>query len=394
MSARRINIHSSIRQIQSTPRSPVRLAELDALRGIAAISVVFSHFRLLWLGESTNSLSARASQIIYYLMSPFCAGPEAVILFFILSGFVLSIPAIESHPQPYWVFVVRRIFRIYGPYFVAISFAILAAIFFHGHVSRSEWLNRSWSTAVDWHLVAQHLAFLGEYNTFQFDDPIWSLIYEMRISLFFPILCALVLRLKPEQMLLTAVSVSALTLAVMNHGSFRIHFNPYLLTMHYAGLFIVGIYLARERKRLSAIYSQLSWRIQYALMTLAVGLYIYGREFQLRIASKCPDYDPTFLSDWTTTIGAAVLIVISLNSILVRRILLWAPIQCLGKISYSVYLLHFVIMLLLVHLFYGRLSLPLIFVFCLLFSLGASWMFYRLVELPFISLGRRLTSNV
>ena len=43
-------------------------------------------------------------------------GPEAVILFFVLSGFVLSLPAVNGRPQTYPTFITRRIFRIYVPY--------------------------------------------------------------------------------------------------------------------------------------------------------------------------------------------------------------------------------------------------------------------------------------
>jgi peptidoglycan/LPS O-acetylase OafA/YrhL len=71
--------------------------------------------------------------------------------------------------------------------------------------------------------------------------------------------------------------------------------------------------------------------------------------------------------------------------------LFWPPIHALGKMSYSVYLLHFIIMLLVVHLFYGKLPLLLVLTLCLVVTIASSWAFYRFVEIPCISLGRRLS---
>jgi peptidoglycan/LPS O-acetylase OafA/YrhL len=59
--------------------------------------------------------------------------------------------------------------------------------------------------------------------------------------------------------------------------------------------------------------------------------------------------------------------------------------------SYSVYLIHFIILLYLVHLFYGRVPLLVIIVSCLVISLAASWQFYHFVEKPFMRLGRAVS---
>ena len=117
-------------------------------------------------------------------------------LFFVLSGFVLSLPAVNGRPQTYLTFMTRRIFRIYVPYLAALAVSVACAFWLHGGAVGSGSLSNSWSERVDWHLVGQHILFLGVYNTNQFDPPIWSLVYEMRISLFFPLLCGFVLRFK------------------------------------------------------------------------------------------------------------------------------------------------------------------------------------------------------
>lgn len=65
-------------QARSTGR---RIYQLDALRGLAAVVVVAHHTRLVEHGL-----------IPPWYLAPLFAGPEAVSLFFVLSGFVLSLP--------------------------------------------------------------------------------------------------------------------------------------------------------------------------------------------------------------------------------------------------------------------------------------------------------------
>src|SRR5947209_5678086 len=66
--------------------APDRYIELDSLRGLAALTVVVGHF----IGVYQNS-----PWFAVWNASPFRfigAGHEAVVLFFLLSGFVLAVP--------------------------------------------------------------------------------------------------------------------------------------------------------------------------------------------------------------------------------------------------------------------------------------------------------------
>lgn len=53
------------------------------------------------------------------------AGGGAVELFFVLSGFVLSLPWLRGRRPSYGEFVVRRVCRIYLPYIVAIAVTMI-----------------------------------------------------------------------------------------------------------------------------------------------------------------------------------------------------------------------------------------------------------------------------
>jgi peptidoglycan/LPS O-acetylase OafA/YrhL len=375
-----------------TDSSPKRLTELDSLRGIAALTVVFSHFQILWLYESMANSSRMARRIFWYATSPFSDGHEAVILFFVLSGFVLSIPAIVEKAQTYPVFITRRIFRIYFPYLAALALAVLGCMKFHGPVTNSEWMRPFWSSAVDWHLVGQHILFLGSYDATQYDPPIWSLIYEMRISLIFPVLCALALKLKPAPSLLFGVALSVATAVLINLYGHDDTTAYLLLTLHYAGIFVVGIYLARQQKRIAEFYRSRSRTARIVAAFVAALLYIYAGGAWTNFMRPSADRGLALTGgDWFTVLGASAFMVFSLNSEHCRRFLNWRPVHMLGQMSYSLYLLHFIVLMLLLHLLYGKVPLLIIFALCLVFSIAASWVFYRAVEKPCMNLGRRLS---
>ena len=371
--------------------STKRLDELDSLRGLAALSVVLSHLLGFWRDEVVSRSSSDARELFAYMVYPISAGREAVILFFILSGFVLSIPAINSRAQSYPVFVTRRIFRIYFPYLVAIMGAVWAASIFHGNHTQSLLINRPWTELVTWRAVLDHGLFIGQYDGGQFDPPIWSLIHEMRISLIFPFLCAIALKLRPGLSLVLAVCLSATSIILDNLFTAQVGVHSATNTMHYAALFVVGIFLARQKDSISASYCRMSRNRKLAIGLLSAFLYVYAAVLCQGFVRRFSSYDLFNSGDWLTAMGAAGLILLSLNSTVLRRILFWSPIHALGKMSFSVYLLHFIVILIFVHLFYGKISLLLLLILCLAVTIGLSWAFYRIVELPCIRMGRWLS---
>jgi peptidoglycan/LPS O-acetylase OafA/YrhL len=373
------------------PRPSKHLSELDSLRGLAALSVVLSHFEWLWRDLAMQDSSPLSRRVVDYAAYPFTAGHEAVVFFFILSGLVLSIPAVESRAQGYGVFVLRRICRIYLPYLAALALAVWGANAFHTPIAQGDLLKYTWSVPVDWHLVRQHLALIGDYDFNAFNPPIWSLIYEMRISLVFPVLAALVLKLKPVRSLVLALSVSAISLLLVNTLVWHPLVCDCFWTLHYASIFIIGIDLAAHREAISRIYIRRTRRSKLAIGAASAALYVYAGVITTDISGLITQYDMSIVADWLTAAGAAGLIVVSLNSASCQRALQWPPLHALGKMSYSVYLLHMIVILVLLHLLYGKLPLLSIFAFCFVLVLAGSWIFHRAIEVPSTNLGHWLS---
>ncbi len=365
-----------------------RYVELDSLRGLAALIVVLHHLLNLWQADAEPASATIRS--LLGLVYPF--GTEAVILFFVLSGFVLSLPAINGKPQTYSTFLIRRIFRIYVPYLAALLVSVAGAFWLHGIVTRSIWFHQFWSEPVNWSLVGQHVLFLSLSNTDQFDPPIWSLVYEMRISLIFPLLCGTVLQLKSRWSLVIA---GGLTLIPIVFERLVYHLDGSAFdSPHFAGLFVLGILLARERGRLGAWF-RCRRRIARVLIGAAsLWLFLFAGQLFVGATVHALDFQRSllYISQWITALGAGGLMIVGLNSASCQRILFWRPIHFLGQVSYSLYLWHFVVLLYCVHLFYGKVSPWAIL--CLTFALTmiVSWFSYRWIEVPSMNLGRRLSN--
>ena len=128
---------------------PPRYEELDSLRGAAAMMVVLNHFFL-----ATYS-TGRSEDLVRFLADPLQNGPAAVVLFFLLSGFVLSIPVWREKPQSYRAFLTRRVCRIYVPYLFALALSVAGCALFANHpvYGLSEWFYKTWTGPVQWALV-------------------------------------------------------------------------------------------------------------------------------------------------------------------------------------------------------------------------------------------------
>jgi peptidoglycan/LPS O-acetylase OafA/YrhL len=368
----------------SDPGRPARLFQLDALRGIGALVVVLYHLTILWSAEVRPTSPA----VCFVLRHIGSFGTEAIMFFFLLSGFVLSLSAIEGRPQAWFGFAVRRVFRIYVPYLAALAVAVAGAYWLHGTVTESTWFHAFWSEPVDWRLVGQHLLFVGAYNTDQFDCPIWSLVQEMRICLIFPALCWLVLRFKSRWSFAIAGGLTGAAL-ILNKAQILVEWRAHE-TFEIAGLFVFGIFLARKRERLGWWYRRAPLWAKYAAGLASVGCFLFTGTRLVQVNGHLFGRTSLDVSQWITSIGAGGIVIVSLNSAWCRKALASAPMQFLAKISYSLYLWHFIVLLYCVHLLYGQMPFSAILGLAFVLMVPVAWLSSRWIEQPANALGRRL----
>ncbi|MFZ0744221.1 MAG: acyltransferase, partial [Terracidiphilus sp.] len=361
---------------------PQRFHELDSLRGLAACTVVLGHF--------ASGVSAAFALSLWHSPLRFLVtGHDAVILFFVLSGFVLFLPYERREGLSYFKFLVKRTCRIYLPYLGALMLAVAMNIHYHGLVTDHEWVRSTWNQAPNVHLVIQHILFLGNYRWEAFNTAFWSLVYEMRISLLFPFLAIAVLRFRNQWMLVFAVFSSWLSahyyLLVRLSGLHPLGLQS-LDTLHYMSFFILGAMLAKNREFIRAQYRRLPLIFVFFLSLFAILLYYHPFDIPVARAAILPVQK---IQDWSVAFGSLVAITLAIYSGPFRNLLNHHAIRYLGRISYSVYLVHATVLFTLIYICRGHLTFS-YFPIYLIAVLGLASVFHYVIERPSMTLGQTL----
>jgi peptidoglycan/LPS O-acetylase OafA/YrhL len=357
------------------------------LRGLAAFTVVLHHFALMWPKWKACFGPWPIGPVHIAPFDLLFDGHEAVILFFVLSGLVLSLPYLRGRGQPYPSYLLRRILRIYAPYVVALALSLCGAAIWHGPHGQGGWPDEFWSAPVNLRLVLHHLAFIGVYNWREYDFVIWSLIDEMRISIIFPLLALFIFRLRPLLAVLFAGSLSLLSLVTLWNFRFAENLSAArMMTFHFAAFFIFGILIAMHLPAISTWYESLSRLSRAALFFGSSLMYIESN----RLFDHFAGLPALMAVEWGIVVGAIGFVIVAINSPTAKRILHSAVPAFLGRISYSLYLTHAPVLLALTFGIHKRLSAWQQFPIYLVASIGTAYLFCISVEEPFTRMGQRL----
>src|SRR6476646_3687670 len=106
----------------------MRFNSLGSLRGLAALVVVIHHHLLVFpdLFPTKTGVGGWFDWLSFTPLHLFWAGGEAVSFFFLLSGFVPTLPVWRGEELDMLNFVVRRVWRVWVPFIVAVTLAALA----------------------------------------------------------------------------------------------------------------------------------------------------------------------------------------------------------------------------------------------------------------------------
>lgn len=367
-----------------------RYGELDSLRGIAALTVFFCHISLVFKDSFLSKL--------LFEFGPFrwmVAGSEAVTLFFLLSGFVLSLSFFSNKKFSYSSFIIRRICRIYIPYIFAITFAYIAMkVFYSGRIdSLSDWFNANWSKGLSSDSIIKHIVLIGTFTS-NVDNVIWSLIHEMRISIIFPFIMLVVVRKNLKYSIGFALLLSGLSVAYAFIAKPPFMGTELYTSIHYASIFIVGALLAKHIDNIKQIFLRINYKRKLVLFLIGFILFDYAHpSFILNRIFGLSPFIRMVIDTWFTTIGASILIIFALLSVKFSSILRKPYISYIGKISYSLYLIHVPIILSCIHLLKNTMPIGAIIIITIPLTIAVSSILYYLVEKPAIKLGKKLTGK-
>jgi peptidoglycan/LPS O-acetylase OafA/YrhL len=358
--------------------------QLDALRGLAALMVVINHFALVgplsWIPKSPLRVLA--------------LGHEAVILFFILSGFVLTLQLTSNRCITYRDYLIKRICRIYLPY-LAVLFAaclFISVINVEPVAWAGSWFNDIWTGPLSHAEILDHLLFIGQYRANRVLPVIWSLIYEMRISLMMPLVVYCAGRLSARTCLVTALAFSAgsflFAMGTAADEASSPSFNgEWAMTAHYLGMFVVGATLAIHRVR----WQKWLAKGNRTVFVLAASLTLYF--LSRSVMSITSGVIGQYIFDWCVVAGAAGTVCTAIASRSFTLVLAKRPVVFLGTISYSLYLTHTVVLLTIIHLMPAPGSAWRAIVTAAVLVVPVAAVTHFLIERPSILLGKFLTGR-
>ena len=365
------------------------LPNLDGLRFIAASTVLFYHVDLALVMNKYKE-----NTIDHF---PFGFGDLAVVLFFVLSGFIITFLLIIekkstgiSIPQ----FYMRRVLRIWPLYYLI----LIIAFFFFNHSPGFTWIGVTTNITVNAHpsfyaiillFICPNVALLFS-PSLGYANPTWSIGIEEQFYLFWP----LIIKSKYSLYYIFAIIIAMLFLA--NNGI--LHTLNYFHTVSNTGIKLnqffnssysfkidsmaigaLGAFIAvKHKERLKYIFSLPAQMFFYILLS-ALLYYPHSINYQA---------------------FSVIFIILILNLAINENSIVnieYKPFKYLGKISYGLYIFHALTIIPVITLVVGVLKLKpnlftesLICIICLLISIGIASLSYKFFESYFLRFKKRL----
>ncbi len=360
----------------------VHLDFLDGLRGVCAIYVMIYHASLIGFWGDRQPSSA------FSILTGWMGfGYLAVPVFIVISGFCLMIPVARNgmrFDSGVLFYLKKRFLRILPTYYIALMFSLLLVFFLIGKPTGTLWDQCLPVTSLG--IIAHLLMLHNIHGAMQINSVMWSIAVEWQIYFLFPVMVYLwnCIGVIASAFLIVIVSfcISIALLGTKFDG----------LYSHFSALFLFGalisfILFGRSdglRERAGA----LPWGRALFLLTVIL----------LFLVSKWSTGLAKIFLDGLVGLWAAFLFmfVSTRGNSIVSRIFSSKIIASVGMFSYSLYLIHLPVQQLVWQYVFSGLLLnnDVRFVCFFLFSsaviLLLSYGFYRIFELPFVTLIKRM----
>lgn len=307
-----------------------RIQSVQYLRGLAALGVVLCHY-------------GAYMQFNPVLAASFNFGQTGVHVFFLISGFIIVLSLIRENykPSQFFKFLLKRSIRIDPPYYVTIIITILLF----------QYLAYISPVKNDFKIIPQqviaHLLYIIPFTNYHFYSHIfWTLCIEFQFYLLIGIFYFLVDNKYYKICFLILFSLASL----INWPTDRSY-----LVFTYSPIFALGI-------SLTTAYSKLNWA---TIILPSLLLLLIGYEF-----------------------GMGILVLLLVTCIIILFFRSDIPqLSFLGDISYSLYLTHFLVIIVVLRIFSRlRINLNQHQLFWLLLEVLAavlfSYFFNQIIERP------------
>ena len=346
-----------------------RVTQLDGLRGLAALVVVACHIMstLPGIGSAVNGnrsaeLTAAETWAVFSPLHVLWNGTPAVHVFFVLSGFVLVLPFTKPGAARSWTqYYAKRFFRLYLPAWasLAVAVALIAVIPRSASPLQSPWADMYVIEPSVGQVLKDGLLLL---NASTINTPLWSLKWEVAFSLLLPLYVLIALRWRRFWHVKIGIALLLAAVGALQDVEW----------LSYLPIFAVGAVLGAERERISELTR--SWPGFVWFFVAAGGLFLANAEW-ISPEQPVPGVEAV------VTVGATLIVLLFVSCGSAKRLGDTAVAQWLGRVSFSLYLVHLPIILAAVTLL-RSVSLPLALAVSVAASLVVAELFYRYVEQP------------
>ncbi|MBA2656783.1 MAG: acyltransferase [Tatlockia sp.] len=333
--------------------------EIESLRGLAALFVLFGHLYLV-AQAAVFFPAATPKALKIFIASVFNPQP-AVLLFFAISGLVLGRQLrknpVDSIPS-YFAYLLRRGFRLMPLIWVSVVFAFLLFPFYE----------------VSFSILYKNL----KLKDISLNIVLWSIRVELWCSLFFPLLFWL--------FRIQGIKLNILLFLGFTLMSYFVN-NPIFMqfwVFFHAGLLIDAL---SANVKINFLKNPL-------ILVIAYLIFILAPEFSIGLRNWNYGCWQSWVLPEIVACSYILFFVIHNKNSAFNSFLRHSWIRYFGKISFSIYLLHFPLLKFMIWKF-PITSLANLISFATIFfviTIALSALAYRFIELPFNQLGRKLAN--
>lgn len=316
-------------------------------------------------------------------------GGYGVIVFFVLSGFLITQLLLREERDTGRIsllsFYVRRAFRLFPIYYLVLGvYCVLIFVFGLRPDGRAGFADAlpwylTYMQEVPWFRDRTHLAGLIQFPFYQS----WSLGIEEKFYLLWPVVAFRVSKADKARIVIATGAV--LVFSAARFVPLGRYIYPYA-AISWGCLFALLYDTAGIQKRVNGWVS--SWRAPLVLFTWPL--------LHAVSAWNPPPGAARLIADLVYPISICFVILASLRSVWLARVLSFTPLAVLGRYSYSMYLIHLLVRQAVERVLHkigigGNGSL--IFLLMLLFSTAGTAVLYNTVESRFRDMGRRIARS-
>ena len=352
-----------------------RIPVIDFLRGLSCIGVLLYHVRVdLWIGwwriTSYPQEYSSFSKAMAWLSIPAPFMGYAVVLFFLISGFCIHYPNTSGNARVSWkTYLIRRFWRIYPAYFAALLMS--AGI---SYLCLILWGDKDWDVSKIFRVATLTQNYPPGNGQFLSNPSLWTIPLEMEFYLLYPLAFLFLASNRNYILCFFAFGMCGLSILISYQG---------YQWLSFTALFLWPCWL------LGALIAKLHRNHKLKQFNLGYLLSATGLSLGAALMSRYQHWETwTQYFSWTAFYSFFFIFCLS-HSGLLNRIIgnrLMKAVSWIGKISFSLYLIHFPLFRLFGYLhreiFEEKPANFLISLFYLLPVILMAWLFFRWVEDP------------